>query len=80
MCASFNIDSQNTTPSLPFKMIYTNIVLVLKSRRASATINPPSLLVYMILSHEGGLTGCDLHGAVIFSFLYNMSIQYSWVF
>ena len=67
---------------LPFIIIYTNIVLVLKSQSAScATTETSTILVYMILNGKGRLTGCGPHGySLLFPGIFNMSIQYSWLF
>ena len=54
---------------LPFIIIHTNVVLVLKSRIACATTqkNPSTILVYMILNGKGCLTGCGLYGYTLVS-------------
>ena len=47
---------------LPFSIIYTNIVLVLKSQSARATTKIHIILVYMFLNGKGGLACCGLYG------------------
>ena len=53
-----NGNSHRQNP-LPFKIVYTNIVVVSKS--LSVTKKKKKKLVYMILDDKGGLIVCGLH-------------------
>ena len=62
---------------LPFKIIYTNFVRILKLQNVCANTKPQYWFV-LILNGKEGLTGRGLHGSVLF--LFSRSIQYSWLF
>ena len=64
-----HVDHSQLDP-LPFIIIYTNIVLVSKSRSACATKKKRAILVYVILYGKGYLTGCGLHGYSLASVLF----------
>ena len=55
---------------LPFKIIYTNNVLVLKSRSACAITETSTILVYVILNGKRDLTGCGVQGYIFVSFIF----------
>ena len=60
--------AQRVRPPLPFKIIYTNTVLVSKSQSAGFKITEcKPALVYMILNGKGCLT-CGLHGIALWPY------------
>ena len=42
--------------------------------------NSSTILMYMVINGDGGLTGCGLHGCSLVSVLCNKSVQYNWLF
>ena len=70
---------QPVVPSLPFKIIYTSILLVLKSQSSCATTKYNTILMYMILKGKGFPTGSGLDVYHRLPFFFNWSIQYCWL-
>ena len=65
-----NCRPQPVTLPLQFRIILPNIVQVLKSRSASATIIKDVLLVCMVLNGEGGQLVVVYMGNVLFPLTY----------
>ena len=65
-----NCRPQPVTRPLQFRIILPNIVLVLKSRSASATTIKDILLVCMVLNGEGGQLVVVYMGNVLFPLTY----------
>ena len=51
--ACTHVDHNQLDDPLPFNIIYTNIVLVLKSQSACVTTQKNTILVYIILNDKG---------------------------
>ena len=66
---------------LPFKIIYTNIVLrFFVVAQALRDFKDSTILVYIIINNRGSLNGCGQHGCSNVPFLLNRSIQNSCLF